>query len=433
MAKNVLTDRAIRNAKGEDKEYLMADGSGLFLRVRPTGAKDWLMVYTFAGKRRKLGLGSLDDVSLAVAREEADKARAAIAQQTDPQLERQEREAAQEAKRAALEREKQRITVLDLFGRWEAVVLAGRKDGGKEIRRLFTKDVLPKLGNMAVEDVKKGHITSVTDALLARGVNRLAKLTFATMRQMFRFAVDRDIIENDPTAAIRKAAIGGKTVERDRVLSEAEIKELRDAIPSASLTPATERAIWICLSTGCRIGELLRARWEHLDMGLGTWRIPEENSKNERAHTVYLSEFALKHFLGLKDINGAGPWCYPNRDETGHVCPKTITVQLGDRQRPEQNPLSKRVAATTALVLSGGRWTPHDLRRTAATMMVSLGALPEVAERCLNHVEENRIKRTYQRHSYEPEMREAWSRLGDRLAILYRKDAGNVVSIRVAA
>ena len=353
-------------------------------------------------------------------------------------------EAQQAAERARLHAEPQaaeraahitatRITVSELFDRWESVVLIGRKDGGKEIRRIFDKDVLPRIGGMPVEDVKKGHVTGVTDAQLARGVDRLAKLTFASMRQMFRFAQDRDILEADPTASIRKAAIGGKAVERDRVLSEDEIRELQRRIPTANLSQATECAIWLCLSTGCRIGELLKARWEHIDLDNGEWLIPEENSKNERAHKVFLSSLAIIKFRALHKVHPEGPWCYPNRKGDGHVCVKTTTVQLIDRQRPGRDPLSNRVQATDALSLKGGRWTSHDLRRTAATMMVALGVLPEVAERCLNHVEENRIKRTYQRHSYEPEMREAWRLLGDRLDLLTRNDADNVVTFKRAA
>lgn len=423
-----LTDKQIDRAKATDKEDFLSDGGGLYLRIRK-GGKYWLYRFKQGDSTRWLDLSAYPDMSLSSARAEAARLTMDRRRGIEPKTERQAAEEARQAEASAKQAHEAehkraeavaaaRITVTDLFDRWEAVVLTSRKDGGKEMRRLFEKDVLPTLGSMAVEDVKKGHITGVTDALLARGVNRLAKLTFASIRQMFRFAQDRDIIEADPTASIRKTAIGGKVVERDRVLSEAEIRELKQVIPNANLTPSTERAIWICLATGCRIGELLQARWEHLDLPTGTWRIPEENSKNQRAHKVFLSAFAMEQFTALKIFNGTGAWCYPNRDGSDHVCPKTITVQLGDRQRPARDALSKRVAATTALVLSGGRWTPHDLRRTAATMMVMLGALPEVAERCLNHVEENRIKRTYQRHSYEPEMRDAWKLLGDRLEFL---------------
>ena len=106
---------------------------------------------------------------------------------------------------------------------------------------------------------------------------------------------------------------------------------------------------------------------------------------------------------------------------------KTVTKQIGDRQRPGLLPMKGRanVALAETLVLAGGRWTPHDLRRTGATIMVSLGVLPEVAERCLNHTEENKVKRIYQRHSYEVEMREAWRLLGERLELMIRVETNN--------
>ncbi|MBK7766882.1 MAG: site-specific integrase [Sulfuritalea sp.] len=322
-----------------------------------------------------------------------------------------------------------RITVTDLFERWAAVELIRRKDGGKEIRRMFRKDVLPALGPLAVEDVRKGHITAVTDALLARGVTRMAKMIFSLIRQMFRYAVNRDIIEIEPTAAIRKARIGGKPTERDRVLNEDEIRALHRQIPSARLFPTTEAALWLALATGCRIGELLRAEWQHVRLAAREWFIPADNSKNDKPHTIYLSDFALRHFAALQAINGGSKWCFPNRDDSEHVCVKTVTKQLGDRQRGDATPMSHRSPQTNALALPGGKWTPHDLRRTGATLMTALGVLPEVAEKCLNHTEESRVKRTYQRYSYDTEKREAWRLLGERLDLLTRSD-DNVVTLK---
>jgi len=324
------------------------------------------------------------------------------------------------AEKAAFEAEQARHaarkTVTELFEHWANVDLINRKDGGSEVRRMFEKDVLPFLGEMAVADVKKGHITEVTDALLTRGVNRMAKMIFSLMRQMFRFAVDRDLIEHDPTASIRKAKIGGKDIERDRVLSDDEIRTLAKLAPEAGLLLSTEAAIWITLSTCCRIGELLNSRWEHLDLAKGIWTIPAENSKNGKPHSVTLSSFAIRRFELLKSLNNHSEWAYPNTNNSGPVCTKTVTKQIGDRQRlPGQGVLSNRSANAQALLLPGGKWTPHDLRRTGATIMTALGVLPEVAERCLNHTEENKVKRTYQRHSYTKEMGAAWKTLGQHL------------------
>lgn len=329
------------------------------------------------------------------------------------------------SEKAAIEAEQARQAarkiVTELFEHWAKIDLINRKDKGAEVRRMFEKDVLPFLGSLAVADIKKSHITVVTDAMLARGVNRAAKIAFSLMRQMFRFAVDRDLIEYDPTASIRKAKIGGKDVERDRVLSDEEIRTLTKLAPKAGLLPSTEAAIWIALSTCCRIGELLGARWEHLNLVKGTWLIPAENSKNGKPHSITLSPFAVRQFEYVRAHNGTSTWCYPNTDDSGPVCSKTVTKQLGDRQRqPDQGTMSRRSAKAQALQLPGGKWTPHDLRRTGATVMTALGVLPEVAERCLNHTEENKVKRTYQRHSYTNEMSEAWNRLGEHLDLATR-------------
>ncbi len=84
-------------------------------------------------------------------------------------------------------------------------------------------------------------------------------------------------------------------------------------------------------------------------------------------------------------------------------------------------------------MLSGGAWTPHDLRRTGATMMGELGVMGEVIERCLNHVEQNKLKRIYQRHELKAEQREAWRLLGERIALLLStEEHGNIVVGRFA-
>ena len=297
------------------------------------------------------------------------------------------------------------------------------------MRRLFSKDVLPAIGELAAEDVRRRHVTEITDTILARNKPRMAKVALSSIRQMFRFAVIREIVEADPTAAIPKSNIGGQNVERDRVLSEEEIRLLVKQMPGAGLMPTTELAVWIALSTGCRIGELLSAEWSHINIEQRTWFMPI--TKNGKPHTVYLSDFAIQQFRALQQHTGSGRWCYPNRDGSAPVCPKTINKQLQDRQRqPEQSRMSGRSKRSQALLLPGGKWTPHDLRRTAATMMVEAGILPEVAERCLNHAEQNRVKRTYQRHSYAAEMQQAWKMLGQRLTVLTQPEASNVVTGR---
>lgn len=419
----------------------LRDGDNLIGTIKATSKGISILFrwrYRFDGKTRDYTCGTWPKDSLKSIRENRRRAAVTLTNGNDPG---QDRVIARTAKKAeqteklviernrldAAEALQARMTVNDLFDQWATTKLKNRKDGGAEIRRSFSKDVLPKIGKLAAEDVKKSHILAITDAILARGVNRMAKRIFADLRQMFRFAERRDIIQQDPTAKIPKKDVGEKDVERDRVLSESEIRELRDKLPEGRFLHSTQFAIWIQLATCCRIGEILAAKWEHVDLDNATWRIPEENSKNGKAHIVHLSPFAIDKFQKLKAINGTGEWCYPDRTGEKAVCPKTITVQIRDRQRGKA--LSNRSSAPDALILSGGEWTPHDLRRTGATMMTKLGVLPAVVEKCLNHTEQNSVTRTYQRHDYANEQREAWRLLGDRLELLLNSNADNVITL----
>lgn len=415
----MLTDREVKTAKvdlGKSSKYING-GNGLYLRVLASGSKSW--VYRLKdsdGKTRWLDMGPYPAVSLSQANTEAALLKQKRRQGIDPIKEIAEKKAVEDAEKAKVEA---RLTIKQLFEKWLLIELCQRKDKGEEVKRAFEKDVIPKIGNMFANDVTRINVATVLDEVVQRGSRRMANRMLTDLRQMFGFGFVRGIVENDPTHRTRKTDIGGKEVERDRVLTESEIKELLLTIPSAKLTQSTESAIWISLSTCCRIGELLRSRWDQIDLDIGEWRIPEENSKNAKAHTIFLSNFALKQFKSLRAINYSSEWIYPDRSGKNHVCLKTVTKQIGDRQRKtDAKPMTHRAKNTETLKLSGGKWTPHDLRRTGATIMASLGIPPDQIERCLNHTEENKVKRIYQRHDYKEEQKEAWQLLGLRLELL---------------
>jgi integrase len=325
--------------------------------------------------------------------------------------------AQQEAELAQLEAERleaeSRSTVKELFDKWQRLRLSKYKDGGKEATRISKKDVLPAIGHLPADSIRKGHISAITDAIEERGANRMAKITFSILQRMFTFAMDRDIIEINPTAKLKKSSIGGKDVERDRVLSDEEIKALNAQLKNSGLLPTAQAAIWICLSTCCRIGEISRAEWKYIDIDSRTWIIPEDLSKNDKQISIYLSDFAVRQFKIIQAVTHNTPWVYPNRHKNNHICTKTITKQIGDRQCLA--PMSKRTKKSGSLILSGGKWTPHDLRRTGSTIMGSLGIKPVVIDRCQNHIEESKVRKTYQLYTYDPEMKEAWNLLGARL------------------
>ncbi|MDS4031213.1 MAG: tyrosine-type recombinase/integrase [Candidatus Contendobacter sp.] len=432
-----LTQKTLEAITPEQQGRKLFDGSNLrgVVRVSKAGEVSVFFVwrYIVAGKARDHYCGTWPAQSLATIRAARDKAAAARkGDGADPALEtkmqRMEKRLADAQRLANLQQQasamaahRARPTVADVFEHWAKLELTQRKDLGAEVCRAFRKDVLPALGKLAMADVTRAHITGILDSILARGARRLATRTLSELRQLFGFAYSRGYTETDPTYRLRKADFGGSDTERARVLTESEIQTLARQLPAANLYRPTETAIWLLLATGCRIGELTSARWEHIDFQKRVWSIPA--TKNGRPHVVYLSAFAVRHLDELHALHSNTPWLYPGRcasadaQDHGPLDPKSITRQLADRQRLK-TPMNKRTQATAALQLPGGPWTPHDLRRTMATFMGDLGVGPDTIEKCLSHVEPNRIKRTYQRQELRGEQAEAWRVVGERLELL---------------
>lgn len=326
-----------------------------------------------------------------------------------------------------------------------------RKDGNAEIRRSFEKDVLPTLGSKPVKQITEHDLRAVLRQMIQRGVNRMAVRVFHDLVQLFAWAEKRQpwrglMIEENPANLLEIEKIVSPDYdindERDRILSAEEIQQLREIFlnmeksysdaPAGSkydvarpLKKETQLALWICLSTLSRIGELLMSRWSDIDLSQGTWYVPVENVKGSRgkkqSQLVSLSDFALTQFKALHQITGDTTYCFPARNQDGHVCVKSISKQVGDRQtqfKSRSRPLKNRRNDNSLVLSSGknGEWTLHDLRRTGATMMQSLRIPNDVIDRCQNHIlAGSRVRRHYLHHEYLEEKREAWALLGKQL------------------
>ncbi len=443
----IITEYELKALRTADKGKRLREPGNLVGNVRVNRAGVVVVAFEYryrsGARTRSISVGTWPDSTLRGIRKQRDAYRIEVDLGRDPLDARDaatlaaiaevaEVKANAQSRLDAIAQAQRRMTVSELFDRWESLALASRKDKGVEIRRMFTKDVIPEIGASAVEDVKKRDIAAMLDKVRERGVGRMVNLMLAQVRQMFRFALSRDWIEADPTATLRKADFGGKDVERERVLSEVEIKELSRKMADARFTPSTAAAVWIMLATCCRVGELSQAQWADLDLENKRWRIPADNAKNQREHIVVLSDFAVRHFTAIKAVQTSAVWIFPASkiDDDGnqsHLDEKAITKQVRDRQRVK--PLKGRATASKALLLEGGAWTPHDLRRTGSTIMGELGVDGDVIERCLNHIEPNRIKRTYQRQRTDAAKASAWDLLGARLDLLTRLDANNVTTM----
>lgn len=445
MARGLLTVKAIQAAKQKSKEYLCSDGDGLFMRVLPSGKKTWQFVYSHRGRRRKLSIGDTDDVSLASARDRASRERERIALGLDPRVALITTEVAQAKELQALHAEAARrkaedLTFKDMLDTWLADGVA-RSNGNAALRRSFEKNVLPTIGEKPVRLVSEADIRDTLRKVgRVRGRSRTAVVQLADLRQLFRWAEKRKpwrplLIEGNPAELVDAKQIVRADYdlanERDRVLSADEIRALQDIFSTmqTSYSDASDRriatrpvvtetrlAIWIMLSTCCRVGELSMARWEHVNLQTGEWLVPRDTTKTRTEWLVFLSEFALRHFQTLHQITGKSLWCFPSRVGDNHLDPKSISKQIGDRQfKFKKRSQLKNRRNDNSLVLPGGAWTPHDLRRTGSTLMQSLGVVEHVRERCLNHVVGGKLGRIYGRYEFAVEKRAAWDALGAHL------------------
>jgi integrase len=405
--------------------------------------------YKREGKKAWHYCGTWSTTSLDAIRRARDEAQDTLKRGLDPNAKREaDRIEAREQVKATLAAEMRRraddATVQELYDQWlrDGVL---RNDGNAAMKRSFERDVLPALHAKPVRLVTEHEVRAVLRALVARGVNRTAVEVHRNIKQMFRWAEKRQpwrrlLKDGNPAELVEIAKIVDPDYDlsniRSRVLTEDELRELRDRFEEMArdyeaapdkrrairpVEPETQAALWLCLSTLCRIGELLMTEWRHVDLEACTWFVPKENVKGSRGkkrdHFVYLSPFALRQFSALHARTGKTRWCFPGRDGQSHVDVKSVSKQIGDRQHSfKQRKALLNRRNDNSLVLSkgeNGEWTPHDLRRTGATMMQALGMMPDVIDRCQNHVlAGSRVRRHYMKHDYADETKQAWAKLG---------------------
>lgn len=458
------TQKGLESIGPDAKGDTLREVGGLVGEVRVSGAGAVSIKFRYAfkraGKKAWHYCGTWPSASLSEIRAERDKARAQVGGGVDPanqrRAERIEAQARVEAVIAeAARQEAENLSVRDMFEAWLRDGVA-RADGNAELRRSFAKDVLPAVGAKPVREVTEHELRALLRAMVKRGVHRMTVRTYNDLVQMFAWAEKRKpwrglMIDGNPAELleIEKILPPGTAAEkpRERVLSVEELRELRDIFEDMAATyaaaPAGQKyetarplkkesqlAMWLCLGTACRIGELLMARWEHVNFETGEWFVPADNTKTGVDWRVYLSDFARRQFKALHALTGDTPFCFPARAAKGeepmqHVCVKSVSKQIGDRQmkfKRRAGPLKNRRHDNSLTLANGanGEWTPHDLRRTAATMMQALGVLPDIIDRCQNHVlAGSRVRRHYMHHDYAVEKREAWANLGERLDLIF--------------
>lgn len=239
-----------------------------------------------------------------------------------------------------------------------------RREASKRESGAMLDKALLRLKPRAMASLRRGLLIKTIDPLHDRP--NTATKTLALLKQFTAWAALRGMVESDPLAGVTGTGLGLKSYEpRDRLLTLEEL-----------------RALWVrndddahvlkfCALTACRIGEALAWKPEQMEGDL--WTIPE--TKNGKAHTLPLSPAALE-LLPLPD-------------------PRPVYVSMVQRMKT-----------------AGLTWRPHDVRRTAATMLRAAGVSVFDIEAVLNHLQK-RLVRIYQLHDPLDEKRAALARLAE--------------------
>ena len=375
-----LTQRGIENLKHTGKwinDFWDEDLPGFGLRVHPSGRKAFCVRYTGDnGRRRRIHIGRCPPLSLAEAREQAKVIVGRIARGDDPQ-----------AKRIA---DKESITVERLAAEYIELHAKRHKDSWREDERILRVDLLPAWKNRRAQTLGRREVGELLDGIVERGSPIMANRVKALISKIFNFGIGRDLVASNPCLGV---PMPSKPQQRERVLDDAEICRLWHAL--GEIDPVLAGTFKMRLLTAQRGVEVLSMRWDQIEGAW--WTIPGGVTKNRLTHRVPLSPPVQPVLDRLRMLSGESPWVFPSPIHGGS--------HLKSISRPTQ-----RLARSARLE----DFTAHDIRRTAASRMTSLGVARLVVSKILNHVESG-VTAVYDRHSYDVEKRSALELLGARV------------------
>ncbi|MCF8156691.1 MAG: integrase family protein [Rhodoferax sp.] len=201
-----------------------------------------------------------------------------------------------------------------------------------------------------------------------------------------------------------------------RVLSEREL-HLLDQVDMPLLSDAVRDVLTLYLWTMARGGELVQLHAQHITEepdGLW-WTCPKEwikTARHEKAFDYRVPLIGRAKEVVQRRLAVHKGYLFPAKTETGHVSQPAIQSQVHFRQ-----PYSNSRLDVQRIRLTVTHWSPHDLRRTARTMIAALGCPNEIGEALLGHVQPG-VGGIYNKYQYDAERRDWLQRWDQRLNAL---------------
>ena len=363
----MLIAKQVDAARPNDKNYKLSDKDGLFLFVKTSGSKLWQYNYRLNGRQLTYSYGAYPKLSLADARAAHNAVRELLSQGLDPRV-------SQSSKTP---------TFRDIAERWFK-----KKDSrwtyehGQRVWRSLELNVLPWLGNMPIDGIRRLDIVPVLDAVESRGVGEIAHRVAQRIGAVFDHAVDLGIIESSPAQRVSRVLKPQPQVVHRAAVDKDKLPELLTAIQMYDGEDITRIGLMLALHLFVRPSELVHLRWDYLVDGR-VFVIPEEIMKMPFPHVVPLTPQSHALIEALRVINGKHPFLFA-------------------ATRNPRKPITTN-ALLFALYRMGykDKQTVHGFRAIASTILNESGLwLPDAIERQLAHKETDEVRIAYNRAKY---------------------------------
>jgi integrase len=376
-----LTPMEVKNAKAGRH----ADEKGLYLLVKPSGAKSWVLRVQVGGRRRDYGLGSLDLVSLSEARDRALEYRKTAKSGLDPSLERKK------AQRAI-------PTFEEAARRYHETVKASWRNGKHADQWLSTlkAHAFPALGSLRVD-----HIDAPTIQSVLLPIWLTLPETARRVRQRITSVLDFSHGQGWRATETPRNAINTlmKRIKQPRrsggfaAMPYAELPAFMGKLKAE--TPTVGRlALQFLILTAARSGEVRGAKWEEIDLDKAQWNIPAARMKAGDAHSVPLAPAAVEALRQVRELT-------------------TVRKEQPIFPGLKGKPLSDATLAKVLRVGGGGAYTVHGMRSAFRDWIAEQTTFPgDWAEAALAHTLPNKVEAAYKRTKFLDQRRklmEAWA------------------------
>ena len=371
-----LSDAQARQAKPRAKEYNLADGDGLFLRVKPNGTRTWIFNYfkPYTRKRSNLTIGKYPGVPLTLARKKRNEYLELLAQDIDPKAFKEDQQREQD--------QAHRQTLQAVAGAWMVIKRTKITESyANDIERSLELHVMPKLGKLPIHMIRAQDAIAALEPIANRGSLETVKRLCQRLNEIMTYSVNTGLVEHNTLAGIGKAFIA-PAKQHMPTLAPDQLPNLMLKLSRASIRISTRCLIEWQLHTMVRPSEAAGTRWEEFDLDKGLWHIPGHRMKKKAPHTVPLTPQALALLDTMRPISGHTEFVFPS----------------------ERNPRThmNQQTANTALKRMGfrGQLVAHGLRALASTTLNEQGFDPDVIEAALAHNDKNSVRAAYNRADY---------------------------------